>query len=156
MAFKKVPPASSHRRALANAFDVINQNFAEVEANDLSPYYFEKVSGVVITGTDEGSATTVIELITPSLPAGTYHLGYSLQVTYSAKNSEGYFKLDGTFPDTHFFSEAATDNTALHRNRYYAYPKVFGGGIVTMQLKMYMPLNTLTADFADLFIMRVA
>jgi len=142
---------------------LVDQNFTDVDdriteivEGNFGDYYFAKASAVSVDGTDAGSATTVVELITGVLPAGTYHLGYSFQVTYSAKNSEGYFKLDGTFPDADYYAEAATDNSALHRNRSYAYPKVFAGGIVTMQLKMYMPLNTLTADFADVFIMQVA
>lgn len=145
---------------------LVDQNFIDLDDRvealavaGLPEYYFAKDSGVVVTGTNAGSATKVVELITPVLPAGTYHLGYSFQITFGAKGNEAFFKLDGTFPDTDYFTDIASDNalSALHRNRLYAYPKVFAGGVATLQLMMYMSGGvSLTADFADLFIQRVA
>jgi len=163
MPVKHIPPASPYRRALSNTFKLINDNFinldgridAVIEAG-LPPYAFEKVSAVDISGTDDAGAIDVVTLTTPTLPAGTYELGYSFQVTFASKDKPVFFKLAGTFPDSLYFANGSSANNANHINRAYFYPKDYAGGIVTMTLKMYKTSGVTTADFADLFIRRVA
>ena len=163
MPVKHIPPAGPYRRALSNAFTLINDNFINLDGRmdevieaGLPPYAFQKESAVDIPGTDEGGAITVVTMTTPTLPAGSYELGYAFQVAFDSKDKPVFFKLEGTFPDAAYFANAAGSNNAYHINRTYFYPKDYAGGIVTMTLKMYKTSGVTTVDFADLFIRRVA
>jgi len=122
---------------------------------DLVSFNTEKASAVVITATNDSPAQTVVSLVTPSLPVGTYMLGYMFQITHSAKNQPLYFKTSGTYSDAAYFSNSASDNDELHVNRFYAYPIQWAGGVVTLELDMYKPVGGATVDFVDLVITRV-
>ena len=130
---------------------------ADVQMFDVMNFHTAKASAVPVTATDEIGAQTVVSLVTPSLPAGLYMIDYAFQVTFSEKNKLMHFGLKGTFPDAELFGGAVTDNTELHANRRYGYPKQFAGGVVTMDLVMYKDptMTSLVADFADVFIQRV-
>ena len=127
------------------------------ELFDVASFNMEKASAVVVTSESDASPDTVVTMTTPSLPAGTYTINYSFQVTFTNKNQPGYFKTSGTYGDAAFFSISASDLDELHKNRLYGYPKVHAGGPITMSLDFYKAAGTaLTVDFADVAISRVA
>ena len=115
----------------------------------------EKVSAVAITATSDAAPQTVVTMTTGVLPVGTYNIGYSFQVTHSAKNQPMYFKLDGTYADANYFSNTAGDSDELNKNRAYFYPKEHAGGSIIISLLMYKPVGGATIDFADVVVHRV-
>lgn len=114
-----------------------------------------KVSAVAVSATSDASPDTIATLVTPSLPAGWYWIGYSFEVTHSAKNQPAYFKLSGTYTDDNYFSNSASDSDETNLNRQYGYPKDFAGGVITMNMLAYKPTGTVVFDFCDLFVHRV-
>ena len=128
---------------------------ADKQLFDAAFNQFEKASGVVITATTSGAPQTVVTMTTPSLPAGDYSIGYSFQVTHSAKNQPLYFKTGGTFSDAAFFANSASDTDELHVNRFYGFPKTFAGGVITLSLLMYKPTGGATIDFGDVMVSRI-
>jgi len=115
-----------------------------------------KASGITVTSEASGSPDTIVTMTTANLPAGTYFVAYSFEVLFGSKNQPAWFKLAGTFPDSDYFSISSADTDELNRNRMYGYPKVWGGGPVTLTLQMYKSAaTTLTANFADVMLHRV-
>jgi len=122
---------------------------------DINNFNHEKVSAVLGIGETE---QTIVTLVTPNLPAGEYFIGYSFQVDYNGtKDKPAFFKLTGTFPDTDFFSGTAPAN-GDKRNRMYGYPKVWAGGVMTINLVMHRDaaLPNFDCDFADVWVERKA
>ena len=115
-----------------------------------------KVSGVVLTSIDSGAPDTVVTMTTASLPAGTYQMYYSFQITFGLKNKTCYFKQGGTYSDAAFFAITAGDADELHKNRLYGFPKEHAGGPLTLSLEMYkIDTTAMTIDFADVVLVRV-
>ena len=125
------------------------------ELFDIASFNTEKASAVTITATTSGAPQTVVTMTTPSLPLGVYNIGYSFQVTHSAKSQPVYFKTGGTYADALFFANTANDSDELNMNRSYFFPKEGVSGVVVLELLMYKPAGGATIDFADVVITRV-
>ena len=128
---------------------------ADIEFFNVAFNQFEKATAVAITATSDASPQTVVTMTTPSLPAGDYMITYSFQATHSGKNQPMFYKIDGTYADANYFSNAASDNDQLHVNRLYGFPKAHAGGVITMTLLVYKPTGTVVCDFADVICTRI-
>ena len=125
------------------------------ELFDVAFNQFEKVSAVALTATSDASPQTIVTMTTPTLEAGDYTIIYSFQVTHSGKNQPLFFRTAGTYADTDYFANSASDTDELHVNRLYGYPKEHAGGPITLTLQMYKPVGAATIDFADVMISRI-
>jgi len=112
-----------------------------------------KATGISVTAT-AAPGDEVVSLVTASLPAGVYTVGYAFQVTFGGKNQPAYFALTGDLADASPFAISASDNDELHKNRLYGYPFDHAGGIITLGLNFYIPTGSLTVDYCDLVISR--
>jgi len=118
-------------------------------------YHYNKASAIDVAST-ASPGQEVNALVTPDLPAGVYEIGYSFNMTFSAKDKTAFFQLTGTFPDAEAFGEEAPSTTANHKNRYYMYPVVWPGGIMTIGHNFWKESGyTLTVDFSDLIVKKV-
>ena len=118
-------------------------------------YESVKESAVLNIGS---TAQQVAQLVTSALPAGTYFISYAFELDFNGtKDKPAYFQLTGTLPDANPFSGAALAN-GDHRNRLYGYPKVWGGGVMTIGMNMWKDagISQLDCDFIDIMVERKA
>jgi len=136
-------------------YDLDRKEPTAVAAGALDPgiesFAVAKASDIAITATSSGAPQTAVT-VTQTLSAGWYMIGYSFQATHGAKNQPLYFKTGGTYTDAAFFANSANDNDELHVNRFYAFPKEFAGGELTLSVEVYKPVGTATLDFVDVII----
>jgi len=102
--------------------------------------------------------TEVVTLTTPVLPAGTYEIGYSFSLDFNGqKNKSCFYRIDGTYGDSIEHSLTAEAN-ADHKNKYYLFPKVFAGGVITLAVSMRKDpgITKMDVDFIDVMVRRVA
>ena len=113
-----------------------------------------KATGISVTAT-AAPGDEVVSLVTASLPAGVYTVGYAFQVTFGGKNQPAYFALTGDLADASPFAISASDNDELHKNRLYGYPFTQAAtGAMTLGLNFYIPTGAVTVDYSDIIVTR--
>ena len=125
-----------------------------IELFDIPRFWNQKESGITGVGT---SFQEVITMTTPSLSAGTYMLYYSFEVDFNGERSViANFRMTGTYGSpTEFDISAPT--VANNLNRFYGFPKVHPGGIITFGMDFKQTgVTQFDIDFIDVIIARMA
>jgi len=126
-----------------------------VELFDVSKFYTVKVADILDIGTVDQQIAT---LVTPSLDAGKYGIGYAFEANFNEqKNRPLIYSITGTFAGLEF-SESIGDNDVGAKSRYYAFPKDWAGGAITLGLQMRKSASfsaQLDINFADVFVRRI-
>ena len=123
---------------------------------DYAKMHTVKASGITDIGT---VFEQVVTMTTPVLEAGTYMIGFAAEANYHGqKNQPAELQLTGTFAGE-IYSESIGDNDQGIKTSYYSFPKVWGGGAITLGVQVRKSasfLEALDVNFVDVMVYRVA
>ena len=115
----------------------------------------EKGVGILNIGM---SYQQLVTLTTENLEPGKYLIGYSWEGDFhEQKNRPFYTQLTGTFAGEEF-SDSIGDNDTGFKNRFYAFPKDWAGGVITLGVqgkKDSLFSAQMDITFIDVFVLRV-
>ena len=130
-------------------------SISTVQFSTLFPIYAAKASGILDIG---DVYQTILTLTTPSLPAGEYTMGVAINAAFNEqKNRPMIWRVTGAMSVSEC-SDSIGDNDIGEKNRFYAYPKNFAGGVMTLVLEAKKSAAfsaQLDINFADLIIRRI-
>jgi len=118
--------------------------------------HFAKAADILDIGT---TFQTAVDMVTLSLPAGTYLVGYSFECNFNGKkDAPMWFRMTGTFGSADEFAISAGTQDGNKKNRFYMFPKEHVGGAITIGLdvKKDGAIPTMDVTFADVLVMRIS
>jgi len=118
--------------------------------------HIEKASAILDIGT---VFEQLVTMTTPSLEAGTYMIAFAWEGNFhDQKNRPFDTQITGTFAGE-IYSDSVGDNDVGIKTRYYAFPKVWAGGAITLGLQGRKDGSfsaQMDIEFIDVMIQRVA
>ena len=99
---------------------------------DYGKMYEQKVSNILDVGT---TFQQFITLVTPNLEPGKYLIAISWEANYNGQKSQPMItQMTGTFSGTEWYDSIGDKDDGV-RTRYYAFPKDWGGGAITLGIQ---------------------
>lgn len=127
-----------------------------IKLYDYAKMHDQKATAILNIGTTYQQATT---LVTPNLEAGKYMIAVSWEADFNGqKNKPMISQMTGTFAGTEWYDSVGDGDDGV-KTRYYAFPKDWAGGAITVGLQVKKdPLFTANLDlnFIDVMVNRVA